>query len=130
MTNTSSVVPVADKVESANEAAKDPLRLMVEIAENKNLSDDDKSALILYAQSRFKNRRKMAYLSLLALITSIALLFIAAFIDGIRCPVNQVCEGGILTAIEGSENLIAWIGGFLTSIVGAYYGVSAWRPSS
>lgn len=130
MASPASVVPVAPKVEPVHESTKDPLRIMVEIAENKNLSDGDKSTLILYAQSRFTNRRKMAYISLIALIISLALIFIAAFVDGIRCPVAQVCDGGILTAIEGSQNLITWIGGFLTSIVAAYYGVSAWRPSS
>ncbi len=38
---------------------------MIEIAENDKLSDQDKSVLIKYAQTRFTNRRRMAYIDLL-----------------------------------------------------------------
>ena len=86
MTDQPSVVPA--KVESVPETERDPIRIMVEIAENKNLSDKDKSQLI-----------------------------------------GQTCEG-ILASIKSNQNLIAWIEGFLTAIVAAYYGVSAWRPAS
>lgn len=58
MADQPSVVPV--KAESVPDAAKDPIRIMIEIAENKNLSDKDKSALILYSLTRFTNRRSMA----------------------------------------------------------------------
>lgn len=124
----SSVVPTVN-VESVPEAAKDPIKIMIEIAENKNLTDKDKTELIRYSQSRFKNRRKMAYIALSAITASLALIFLAAFIDGIRCPAGQTCDG-ILASIKDSQTLIAWIQGFLTAIVGAYYGVSAWRPTS
>lgn len=128
MTDQPSVVPV--KVESVPETGRDPIRIMVEIAENKNLSDKDKSQLILYAQTRFKNRRRMAYIALSAIIVSLALILLAAFIDGLStCPARQTCEG-ILASIKNNQNLIAWIEGFLTAIVAAYYGVSAWRPAS
>jgi len=103
---------------------------MIEIAENNNLSDKDKSELILYAQTRFKNRRRMAYIALSAIIVSLTLIFLAAFIDGLSsCPAGQTCEG-ILASIRDNQNLIAWIEGFLTAIVAAYYCVSAWRPAS
>lgn len=128
MADQPSVVPV--KVESVPEAGRDPISIMIEIAENKNLSDHDKSELIFYAQTRFKNRRRMAYLSLSAIIASLALIFIAAFIDGLStCPAEQTCEK-ILDSIQDNQNLIAWIEGFLTAIVAAYYGVTAWRPAS
>lgn len=128
MTDQTSVVPV--KVETAPEAGKDPIRIMIEITENEKLSDADKSALIQYAQTRFTNRRRMAYVALYALVASLALLFIAAFIDGFStCPTGQTCDG-ILKSIKNSQTLIAWIEGFLTAIVAAYFGVSAWRPAS
>ena len=128
MTDQTSVVTV--KVETAPEAGKDPIRIMIEITENEKLSDADKSALIQYAQTRFTNRRRMAYVALYALVASLALLFIAAFIDGFStCPTGQTCDG-ILKSIKNSQTLIAWIEGFLTAIVAAYFGVSAWRPAS
>jgi len=128
MADQPSVVPV--KVESVPEAGRDPIKVMIEIAENKNLSDQDKSELIFYAQTRFKNRRRMAYLSLSAIIVSLALIFLAAFIDGLSmCSASQTCEK-ILDSIKNNQNLIAWIEGFLTAIVAAYYGVTAWRPAS
>ena len=128
MTDQPSVFPMKSGL--ASEASKDPISVMVKIAENEKLSDADKKALIQYAQTRFTNRRRMAYIALYALIASLGLLFIAAFIDGFSvCPAGQTCDG-ILKSIESSQTLIIWIEGFLTSIVAAYYGVSAWRPAS
>ncbi len=115
---------------SSPESAQDPIRVMIEIAENKNLSDEDKRALIIHSQNRFKNRRKMAYISLITIVMTVALLLIAAFIDGlVLCDGSSQCEG-ILAAIEKNQTLLAWLEGFLTSIVAAYYGVAAWKPSS
>ncbi|MCG8638641.1 MAG: hypothetical protein MI862_02840 [Desulfobacterales bacterium] len=123
-----SVVPV--KVETAPEAGRDPLSKMVEIAKDKDLSPEDKKTLISYAQKKFANRRRMAYMALSAIIGSLGILFVAAFIDGLStCPAGQTCNG-ILDAIKDNQTLIAWIEGFLTSIVAAYYGISAWRPAS
>ncbi|MCP4119489.1 MAG: hypothetical protein GY737_29640 [Desulfobacteraceae bacterium] len=128
MSNASSVVPVT--VETAPEAAKDPLERMIEIAENDKLSDQDKNTLIKYSRERFVNRRRMAYLALYTLILSLAALFIAAFIDGFTtCPEGRTCTG-VLQSIKESQTLFIWIEGFLAAIVGAYFGVSAWRPAS
>ncbi len=128
MSEQSSVVPV--KVEAGAEAGRDPLKIMIEIAKDNDLSAEDKSALISYAQTRFKNRRRMAYIALYALIASLGLIFVAAFIDGFStCQADKTCKG-ILESIKNNQSLIAWIEGFLTAIVAAYYGVSAWRPAS
>ncbi len=123
-----SVVP--SNISTPLESSKDPLSKMVEIAKDKDLADPDKEKLIAYAQKKFANRRRMAYIALAAIITSLALLFIAAFIDGFsECVKTEKCTG-VLEAISTNQTLIAWIEGFLTSIVAAYYGVSAWRPAS
>jgi hypothetical protein len=123
-----SVVPV--KVETAPEAGRDPIKIMVEIAENEKLSKEDRENLIRYAQTRFTNRRRMAYIALSAIVGSLALILIAAFIDGFStCPTGQTCQS-ILGAIKKSQTLLAWIEGFLAAIVAAYYGVTAWRPAS
>ena len=112
------------------ESSRDPMRIMIEIAESDKLSDADKTALINYAQTRFTNRRRIAYIALWGIILSLILLFIAAFIDGFgTCPPEQQCNS-ILEAIGESQTLFAWIEGFLAAIVAAYYGVSAWRPAS
>jgi hypothetical protein len=121
MPSSSSVVPV--KVEKDPEAGRDPLIIMIEIAENQNLSDQDKTALILYSKERFKNRRLMAYVALYSLVAALGFLFLAAFIDGLS-------NSTILESIKGNQTLFSWLGGFLTTIVAAYYGVSAWRPAS
>ena len=127
MSNSSNVVPVT--VETEPEAGRDPLRIMIEIAENDKLSDQDKKNLILFSRQRFKNRKRMAYVSLYALAISLGLLFLAAFIDGLSvCPKGQTCVG-ILKSIKDSQTLFIWIEGFLTAIVAAYFGVSAWRPA-
>lgn len=117
----SSVIPVS--IDSTSEAGRDPLRIMIEIAENEKLSDQDKTNLIIFSTERFKNRRLMAYISLYAIVSSLILLFLAAIIDGIAGT-------GILASINESQTLFAWMEGFLTAIVAAYFGVSAWRPAS
>lgn len=109
------------------EASKDPIRVMIEIAEHPTLPESYKAALIEYAQSRFKNRRRMAYMALIAILVSLVLLFIAAFVDGLN---GKQSGDGIMALIEANQSVIIWIEGFLTAIVGAYYGVTAWRPSS
>jgi len=100
------------------DSSRDPLSKMVEILKDPDLSDTDKQALLNYAKRKFDNRRRMAYIALFAIIASLALLFLAAFVEG------------ALTVINQNQTLIIWIEGFLASIVAAYYGVSAWRPSS
>ena len=118
------------KSDSSTESSRDPMRIMIEIAESDKLSDADKAALINYAKTRFTNRRRIAYIALWGMIISLILLFIAAFIDGFStCPPAQQCNT-ILKAIGESQTLFAWIEGFLAAIVAAYYGVSAWRPAS
>lgn len=116
-----SFMPLSFKVES--DSSKDPIRIMIEIAENENLSQQDKDILIAHSQHRFTNRRKMAYLSLHAIIGSLVLLFLALFIDGIS-------KSEILQSLEESKSLFIWIEGFLAAIVAAYYGVTAWKPAS
>ncbi|MCK5335439.1 MAG: hypothetical protein KAQ67_04720 [Gammaproteobacteria bacterium] len=115
---------------SAADSSKDPLRLMIEIVKDENISDDDKKALIKFASSRFKNRRRMAYVSLLAIVISLLFIFLGALIDGASsCPTGTTCTS-FLNTINENQSLIAWIEGFLTSIVAAYFGVSSWRPAS
>jgi hypothetical protein len=75
------------------------------------------------AQSRFQNRRRMAYLALGALLASLAILLAGAVIDGIW-------ETTIVQRLNDAANLLGITNALLTSIIGAYYGFSSLRPSS
>ena len=120
--NRRGVVPVAFKTE----AAKDPICALVKIATNKDLSDGDKGTLIEFAKMRFRHRRRMAYIALGTVVASLFLVFFAAFIDG-----SDTTNGTkLVESLEDVWPLIAWADGFLATIVAAYYGISAWRPSS
>ncbi len=123
MPNAASVVPPPVHTETSPEAGRDPLSTMIEIAENDKLSDQDKTSLIEYSKKRFKHRRFMAYIALWSVVISLALLFVVAFIDGF-------IGSSILHSIKENQALITWIEGFLTAIVAAYFGISAWRPAS
>ena len=121
MPEKSSVVPM--KVEGSSDSSKDPIRIMIEIAENEKLTNEDKTNLIKLSQARFTNRRRMAYISLYMIIASLIYLLLATLIDGIS-------NTTILDSIGENRTLFAWIEGFLAAIVAAYYGVSAWKPAS
>ena len=104
----------------------DPVVTMVKIAENDHLSTQDKTALIHYVRSRFNHRRRMAYTSLYMIVGSLVIFLISGIIDG----VTGQLDNGILSNFQKNSEAIIWIEGFLTSIVAAYFGVSAWRPNS
>lgn len=74
MVDQPSVVPV--KVESAPKTGGEPMRIIAEATEIKNLSDKDKSQLILYAQERYKNWQRKAYCTLAAILISPAHFFV------------------------------------------------------
>ena len=99
-------------------AGQDPIKAMMEIANDPNLTPEDKSALIEFAKNRFRHRRRMAYIALYTLILSLAALFIMGFVC--HTCLDKIKDATLVVSIEA----------FLTAIVGAYYGVSAWRPAS
>ena len=99
-------------------AGDDPIKMMMEIAKDSELAPADKTQLIEFARNRFRHRRRMAYIALAALLLSLAGLFILAFTCG-KC-FTELKDSSLLISIEA----------FLTTIVGAYFGVSAWRPAS
>lgn len=100
------------------EAGLDPIKVMMAIAKDKDLAPADKTQLIEFAKNRFRHRRRMAYIALGALLLSLAVLFVLAFAGAES--LEELKDSSLLIFIEA----------FLTTIVGAYYGVSAWRPAS
>ena len=63
--------PIAD-------SARDPLKVLAEIFADKDISPGHKDALFLLAQRRFRHRRRMAYIALISIVASLALLFAAS----------------------------------------------------
>ena len=103
--------------------ARDPLDRMMRIVKDNEISDANKEMLLGYSETRFTNRRKMAYFALYGILASMALILLAGIVDGIA-------DTSILTALERIEALLVWLEGFLVAIVASYYGVSSFRPSS
>lgn len=110
-----------------SEASKDPLKILTDIAKDKDINAETKEWLFNYSVTRFNNRRKMAYLSLITIIAFVGFLALAAVYDGLTAA---KASEGILVNVQKVESLFIWIGGFLASIVATYYGVSSFRPSS
>ena len=112
------------------ESTQNPLMSLREIAKDKDIDPEVRQWLFDYAVTRFANRRKMAYLALLTIIAIVIFLGFGALHDGMStCVVKQSCNG-ILASVKEVEHVLVWVVGFLASIVGAYYGVSSFRPSS
>lgn len=121
MADSSSVIPPISS--SKSNSGNDPIQMMIQIAKDPDLSDEDKKRLFEYSQNRFKHRRQIAYSAFIAILVSLGLLFLAAIID-------SWFKSDILSKISNNQGLIGTINGFLSMIVAAYYGMSTWRPSS
>lgn len=112
------------------DSSKDPLNRLEAIAKDSSIEPEVKQWLLNHAVTRFQNRRRMAYLALYTIIAIVVFLGVAAVHDGVsECVSQQTCQG-ILASIEQVQSLMAWVVGFLASIIAAYYGVSSFRPSS
>lgn len=109
---------ILSQVDAAS-AAKNPLRVLAEILKDKDLTGDDKRVLVEIWRRRFFHRRVMAYVALSAIVLSLVVLFLGAFL---------VADFGSM--LSEVSTLITWIEGFLAGIVAAYYGMSALRPAS
>jgi hypothetical protein len=121
---------IPNPIVSSSDSSRDPLGLLIEIAKDNEISEKNKQALYQYANTRFKNRRRMAYIALTAIVASLVFLFVGALIDaGTTCEKGKECIR-ILDTIKENQTLFSWIEGFLTSIVALYFGVSSWRPAS
>lgn len=108
---------------SAPPAAQDPVRMMLEILTTEGLGDGDKQALVRLSQERFRNRRRMAYLALYAIFGILIFLGLATIVDAFTAE-------DVLAKLEKINGLLISIIGFLTTVVLAYIGAAAWRPSS
>ena len=104
------------KTEEAVESGNDPVQRLATILKDRGISPENKTVLIQFARGRFRYRRLMAQWALAALIVQVPVLYVGGYY-------NAPLDGEVAT-------LLTWVDGFLASIVGAYYGTTAWRPSS
>mgnify|MGYP006242325837 FL=1 len=104
---------------------QDPLFFMKEIFADKELTEEQKLLLFGMSQTRFMNRRKMAFISLYTLLGFFGFLLAGVVIDAFNAE-----NKGVMEVIAENETMFIWIGGFLTSIIALYYGSSTIRPSS
>lgn len=87
---------------------QNPIKDLVEILKDKELTKDDKQLLFDHMRTRFKHRRTIAYISLLG-------IFLFA---GISCIPGVEIEDA------------SWLYGFFASIIASYYGMSGFKPNS
>ena len=104
------------KTEEAAESSKDPLQRLADTLKDPGLSDENKAVLIRLSQQRFRYRRSMAQTSLWALVLQLPVLYFGGLM-------------GVTLSAETSTQ-VTWLNGFLAGIVAAYFGTTAWRPSS
>ena len=104
-------------------SAQDPIEKYRMIIKDEDLDADQKAWLIDRADRRFQNRRRMAYISLFALLGSLVVILGGAVVDGIA-------DTKIVAGLQGAANLLGSTNALLAAIVAAYYGSSALRPSS
>ena len=114
------------------ESSRDPVARLAELLTTEGLSPEQKTLLVGEHRARFKNRRKMAYISLYCLLALFIVVLIGIVTDGLyKCEVDdENCRRGILAVMNENSTVIVWISGFFTSIVAAYYGSTIIRPSS
>lgn len=113
------------------EASRDPVAKLAEILADPKLTEQQKNFLVQQHRTRFKNRRRMAYLSMACLLTFFLCILVAIWVDGLYvCTDDEYCRKGVLTVIQENSTVIVWISGFFTSIVGAYFGSTIIRPAS
>ncbi len=111
-------------------STKDPMQSLKDIAKDDELTDEQKEWFFNYSLSRFNNRRKMAYWSLITIMSFLGFLALASVYDGASsCVAEKACHG-ILKSLSHVETLLSWIVTFLASIVAAYFGVASFKPSS
>lgn len=101
-------MPGAPQFKQNDESARDPVCSMAEILRDEHLDQTDKEFLYQMSNNRFKHRRRIAYIALFGIFATAG-----------ASAVPQVTIDGI-----------SWLYAFFAGIVGAYYGISGFRPNS
>ncbi len=104
-------------------ASRDPLARYAEIIKDPDLSSEQKDFLLQVAARRFRNRQRMAYISLGGIVVTLAVILAGAVIDGLG-------NSTIVASLIDAANLLGITNALFTAVVGAYFGVTSFRPSS
>ncbi|MQX36747.1 hypothetical protein [Roseospira navarrensis] len=115
---------VLEALNGPKDAAKDPLEMMIAIFKDPDFSEEEKMLLYRLSSERFRNRRRMAYISLYMMVGATVFLGLLILIEGLGGGT------GFSALIEKHTNILVWLGGFFTSIIAFYFGASTLRPSS
>jgi hypothetical protein len=108
----------------ATSAARDPLERYAEIVKDPDLTNEQKDFLLQVASRRFRNRQRMAYVSLCGIVATLGVVLLGAVIDGL------VTGSTIVASLMEAANLLGITNALFTAVVGAYFGVTSFRPSS
>ena len=100
-------MPDTPKIVDDSESSRSPVQVLADILGREDLTREDKDLIFKFASTRFKHRRRMAYISLFSLIGFSA-----------------------YKVLIDPEADLAWINGTLAGIIAVYYGASALRPGS
>jgi len=139
--DTSTAQTVLASFAKQSQSARDPVEVMREILKDDAYTKDEKVLLFMMSRERFRNRRRMAYISLGAIVVAAILLVLAIMVEafGWADPLSvTTMQNGMETTedryvsdiIQKYDTTIMWLGGFFTSIIAFYFGASALRPSS
>lgn len=102
-------------------ANRNPLRMLADILKDSALTVEDKRIIVDLWKARFHHRRRMAYISLGALL---ALLAIALWV--VLVPWPEAAKSNLVVM----KDHIVWLASFFMAIVLAYFGISGFKPAS
>ena len=102
-------------------ANRNPLRMLADILKDGSLTIDDKRIIVDLWKARFHHRRRMAYISLGALLALLAATLCVVLIPWLATAKTNLME---------MRDHVVWLGSFFMAIVLAYFGISGFKPAS
>ena len=102
-------------------ANRNPLRMLADILRDNALTVDDKRIIVDLWKTRFAHRRRMAYISLSAL-----LVLLTVTLGVVLVPPLAEAKANLV----GLRDHVVWLGSFFMAIVLAYFGISGFKPAS
>ncbi len=102
-------------------ANRNPLRMLADILKDSALTVEDKRIIVELWKARFHHRRRIAYISLGALLVLLAAtlcVVLFSWPDSGKCNLAEMGDH------------VVWLGSFFMAIVLAYFGISGLKPAS
>lgn len=102
-------------------ANRNPLRMLADILKDSALTVEDKRIIVDLWKARFEHRRRMAYISLGALLALLVVALCVVLFPSLATARSNLVE---------MRDHIVWLASFFMAIVLAYFGVSGFKPAS